>query len=293
MQFRVSRQESEYVSILKAPIQDAKLSWKAKGLLIYLLSLPDDKTIKISEMAEIASDGESSLRSGIRELRDAGYIRQETIRNSKGVITGTEYVVREYPDMDNPDPENPHVENPHMENRSKSGENKAKRSENQMAMNPLKDSLKDSLNNNLKALKDLKDSTDEEPFENRTETPEKVPKTLENQISGLSDHQEMLNAISAVTGLDLKIRSNLGRTLRASKELRQAGYDHSDIRKFGDMWLNDWRYRRDRNLPTLPVVMAEIGKVKAQRSVAKSGVGDQLDHFRELYRESKQKERQG
>lgn len=285
MQIRVSRQESEYVSILKAPIQDANLSWKAKGLLIYLLSLPEDKTIKISDITEFASDGESSLRSGIRELRDAGYIRQETIRNSKGVITGTEYVVREYPDMDKPD-----VENPHVENRAKSDENEAKRSENQTAMNPLKDSLKDSLNNNLKALKDLKDlkdSTYEDPFENRTETPEKVPKTLENQTDGLSDHQEMLNAISAVTGLDLKIRSNLGRILRASKELRQAGYTHSEVRQFGELWQNDWRYRRDRNPPTLPIVMAEIGKVRAQRVVSKSGMESQYERFRQLYREQK------
>jgi len=154
-------------------------------------------------------------------------------------------------------------------------------------MNPLKDSLKDSLNNNLKALKDLKDSTDEEPFENRTETPEKVPKTPENQTKGLSDHQEMLNAISVVTGLDLKIRSNLGRILRASKELRQAGYNHSEVRQFGELWLNDWRYKRDKSLPTLAVLMAEIGKVRAQRVALKSGTENQLERFRKLYREQK------
>ena len=37
------------------------LSWKAKGILAYVLSLPDDWNINLNELMKHATDGEASL----------------------------------------------------------------------------------------------------------------------------------------------------------------------------------------------------------------------------------------
>ena len=81
--------------INKSPLNDEKLSWKAKGILSYLLSLPDDWQVYETEIQKHASDGIDSLSSGIRELIEFGYIKRERKRSEKGHFKGYEYVIHE------------------------------------------------------------------------------------------------------------------------------------------------------------------------------------------------------
>lgn len=55
-------------------LQDKKLSWQAKGLLGYLLSLPSDWVVYVSELDKNATNGRESSRGAFKELQDAGYI---------------------------------------------------------------------------------------------------------------------------------------------------------------------------------------------------------------------------
>ena len=48
--------------INKEMAQDKTLSWKARGLLLYLLSLPDDWNIYESELIKHATDGRDSTK---------------------------------------------------------------------------------------------------------------------------------------------------------------------------------------------------------------------------------------
>ena len=48
-----------------------KLSFKAKGLLSYLLSLPSDWEVHISHLATASKDGHDSVSSGMAELLEA------------------------------------------------------------------------------------------------------------------------------------------------------------------------------------------------------------------------------
>lgn len=84
-----------YVILNKQFLQDVKLSWKAKGILAYLLSLPDDWKIYEEELANHSNDGIKALKSGIKELLEAGYIQREKIRNAHGQYSGWEYCVEE------------------------------------------------------------------------------------------------------------------------------------------------------------------------------------------------------
>ena len=58
-------------------LKDDQLSWKAKGVMSYLSSLPDDYQIIKSEIQKHASDGRDSLTSAINELKNAGYISKD------------------------------------------------------------------------------------------------------------------------------------------------------------------------------------------------------------------------
>ena len=57
------------------------MSWKAKGILAYALTLPDDWTFHISELARHAKDGEDSLRTGFKELKELGYVKRYPVRD--------------------------------------------------------------------------------------------------------------------------------------------------------------------------------------------------------------------
>lgn len=95
--FRVFKESGEFVTVHKAFIHDASLSWKAKGILLYLLSRPDDWQIYETELIKHTSDKLSSLKSGLKQLEEAGYIKRKRKRDDQGRMQGYEYEVYEQP----------------------------------------------------------------------------------------------------------------------------------------------------------------------------------------------------
>ncbi|WP_199099893.1 hypothetical protein [Dyella sp. ASV21] len=65
-------------------IRDSRLSWKATGLLVYLLSLSDTYKLHISRLSTQKLDGRDATMSAIRELQRAGYVTIEQSRGSEG-----------------------------------------------------------------------------------------------------------------------------------------------------------------------------------------------------------------
>ena len=81
-------------------IRREDLSWKAKGILTYILTLPDDWVININEIMTHATEGEKAFRSGWKELKDAGYVNRYPVRDKdSNKITHWETVIRESVDM--------------------------------------------------------------------------------------------------------------------------------------------------------------------------------------------------
>lgn len=94
--FRVNKDKNNpYVMLNKKFLNDERMSWKAKGILSYLLSLPDDWQIYEAEIQKHSVDGMASLKSGIKELMVNGYIQREQIRNDRGHFIGYKYQVYE------------------------------------------------------------------------------------------------------------------------------------------------------------------------------------------------------
>lgn len=82
---RVVKDKSRpWVQIHKAVLQDQSISWKAKGVMAYLLSLPDDWRIYVRELITHSTDGRDATQSALRELVDAGYVYRVKARARSG-----------------------------------------------------------------------------------------------------------------------------------------------------------------------------------------------------------------
>ena len=71
--FRVVK-NSNYTTLSNYHFKDKKLSWKAKGLLSTILSLPDDWNYTIEGLSKLSADGIKATNSGLLELERYGYL---------------------------------------------------------------------------------------------------------------------------------------------------------------------------------------------------------------------------
>lgn len=103
--------ENPYVMIDRRPIDNPLLSFKAKGILTYLMSRPDGWEVSIPDLIAHAKDGEDGVRAGMKELKDAGHVKY-TCSREQGRITGWLIEVFEVPHREKPDVALPDVVNP-------------------------------------------------------------------------------------------------------------------------------------------------------------------------------------
>ncbi|MFB6732281.1 DnaD domain-containing protein [Bacillus mobilis] len=109
--FRVKK-DNNYSVINNTGLKDKRLSWKAKGILAYILTLPDDWVFYREELSQHAKDGINSLRAGMKELKEYGYIKRFPIRDEKNKIVRWETLIYEIPVDDFPPVEKPSAGNP-------------------------------------------------------------------------------------------------------------------------------------------------------------------------------------
>lgn len=95
--FRTIKESGDFVTVHKAFVFDNKLSAKAKGILLYFLSRPDNWQIYTSEVVKHMNDGQKSINSGIQELIKSKYVHRIQKRTDNGVFNGYEYLVYEKP----------------------------------------------------------------------------------------------------------------------------------------------------------------------------------------------------
>jgi hypothetical protein len=98
-------------------IRDRRLSWKALGLVVYILSLPDDFHLRLSYLTKQKKDGRDGTRTGLKELERAGYLTIRQERGERGKFTQVIWEVTDSPndhftDQKSPCSENPNTVNP-------------------------------------------------------------------------------------------------------------------------------------------------------------------------------------
>ena len=108
---KVKRQrKSNFTVIDNTVLQDTELTFKAKGLFAYLWSQSDEWNFYETEVVKHSKDGISSLRSGIHELEERGYLQRKRIR-VKGKLKDSMWILSETPNLENLSLENLNLEN--------------------------------------------------------------------------------------------------------------------------------------------------------------------------------------
>ena len=96
---RVVKNEN-YTTLSNFHFKDKRLSWKAKGLLSTMLSLPDNWNYTIEGLATLSDDGIKATNSGLNELEKCGYLIRRQQRNEAGHYGVTEYIIYEQPQLE-------------------------------------------------------------------------------------------------------------------------------------------------------------------------------------------------
>ncbi|MFE2149034.1 hypothetical protein ACFXAO_03230 [Streptomyces lavendulae] len=77
---------SGYTVLPTATLEDARLSFRARGILAYLLAKPDTWKVAADRIAKAGKEGVEAVRTALRELKDAGYYRVVTERMTDGTL---------------------------------------------------------------------------------------------------------------------------------------------------------------------------------------------------------------
>jgi hypothetical protein len=94
--FRVEKTKN-YTVMSNHHLRDKNLSLKSIGLLSLILSLPDNWNYSQAGLAAICKDGEDSIRNGLKELEQYGYLVRERERDEKGKMKRMVYHIYEVP----------------------------------------------------------------------------------------------------------------------------------------------------------------------------------------------------
>lgn len=112
-----------YTTMCNHHLRDVSLSWQAKGMLSFMFSNREDFKYSINGLTKCASNGDTSVRSILNELKEKGYLIVTPIKGSNGRIECWDYDFFETPDdakefsVDyNPVKEFPVEQNQHVEN---------------------------------------------------------------------------------------------------------------------------------------------------------------------------------
>lgn len=130
------KRKQRFTVIDNQPLQDANLSNKALGLLVRMLSFPDDWKFYEKDLEKRCNkDGRDAVHNQLLELQEAGYVTKVRNRSKDGKFAQTDLIVHEQPQPEkepkpepkpepstgnpstvNPSTEKPLTDNPHLQN---------------------------------------------------------------------------------------------------------------------------------------------------------------------------------
>lgn len=115
---RAARPESNFYILDKQVSEDGRLSWSARGMLVFLLGKPDHWQINIEALVNCTADSarpdkKTAVYAIIKELLSAGYMTKH--KHGSGAL---DYVIYDAPQLQpidcKPDSGNPNLDNPNL-----------------------------------------------------------------------------------------------------------------------------------------------------------------------------------
>jgi hypothetical protein len=117
---RGSRASDNFTSITNDALRDSRLTFKARGILAYLMSHSDGWEINVSAIARAGGCGRDAVMSGLKELREAGYLHMTQVHDEGGRMAKWEYEITDAPQSENPTADHgrvfPQSDNPESDN---------------------------------------------------------------------------------------------------------------------------------------------------------------------------------
>ena len=103
MIIRAERKE-KFTVVSNAALEDTRLSFRAKGILVFILSKPDRWQVSERHLAEQGPDGRSAVASALTELEEAGYLRRTRSREADGTFSWQSMIFDEPQPANEPEP---------------------------------------------------------------------------------------------------------------------------------------------------------------------------------------------
>lgn len=89
---RSKRPEKHYTVLGNDIIRDQRLSWRARGILIYLLSMPENWKTTASWLTANGQEGRDAVRIALSELETVGYLQRRKHQDDRGRWSTATYV---------------------------------------------------------------------------------------------------------------------------------------------------------------------------------------------------------
>ena len=117
-----------FTSVNNYLIKDENLSLKDKGMMVVLLSLPEQWEYSVMGLKGICKESKDTINGILNNLEKYEYLERKKIRNDKGQFVEWKYDIYEIPKplyvKENPYPKNRDMEKPDMENYTQLNTNK-------------------------------------------------------------------------------------------------------------------------------------------------------------------------
>ncbi|MGW0825246.1 hypothetical protein [Streptomyces sp. NPDC002845] len=112
----------QFTQIANALFRDAQLSFKAKGLFGLLSTHREGWRMTVTDIARRGRDGESAVKSGLKELEKHGFLVRERERDPDGTLGAVAYLITDLPALQDtrsqPESGFPPVDDPTLADRS-------------------------------------------------------------------------------------------------------------------------------------------------------------------------------
>ena len=109
MIFHINKKRNKYTQVANSVINDPLLSWKAKGILIYLLSKGKTWRPTVKDIINHGTTGRDGVYSGVQELVKIGYASWRVRPRTTGHFVGAELDIYESREKRPPHTEKPDV----------------------------------------------------------------------------------------------------------------------------------------------------------------------------------------
>ncbi len=86
-----------YVNVSKGILKDESLNLRDRGMLITILSLPDNWNFTVAGLAKILPDGKAAINASLSRLEELGYLTKQQVRTDQGKFGSNVIEVHETP----------------------------------------------------------------------------------------------------------------------------------------------------------------------------------------------------